>query len=87
MVPNRFTSERTMNDDSKTKTAAERDDSHTTPIHMSLRGGGVWNVWGGDCVVLRLRKGILRVGTDDAEQLADFLKARLSHSPSEENTT
>jgi hypothetical protein len=47
-------------------------------IHMSLRGGWVWNIWGRTCVVLRLRKGILRVGTDDAEQLAEFLNSRLS---------
>lgn len=53
-------------------------------IHMSIKGGWVWNIWGLSCVVLRLRKGILRVGTDDAEQLADFLNARLTDSPSEE---
>jgi len=46
-------------------------------IHMSLRGGWVWNIWGRDCVVLRLRDGILRVGTDDAEQLRNFLSARI----------
>lgn len=43
-------------------------------IHMSLRGGWVWNLWGRDCVVLQMRKGILRIGTDDADKLADFLK-------------
>jgi len=47
-------------------------------IHMSLRGGWVWNLWGRDCVVLKLRKSILRIGTDDSEQLVDFLKTRLS---------
>ena len=47
-------------------------------IHISFRGGWVWNLWGRNCVVLRLRMGILRVGTDDAAQLADFLNARLS---------
>lgn len=47
-------------------------------IHMSLRGGWVWNLWGRNCVVLRLRKGILRVGTDDAEGLTGFVNARLS---------
>jgi hypothetical protein len=46
-------------------------------IHMSLRGGWVWNIWGRDCVVLRLRKGILRVGTDDAEKLARFLEEKI----------
>ncbi len=48
-------------------------------IHMSLRGGWVWNLWGPDCVVLRLRKGILRVGTDDAENLANFLNQKISN--------
>ena len=47
-------------------------------IHMSLRGGWVWNLWGRDCVVLQLRKGILRVGTADAENLADFLNQKIS---------
>ena len=56
-------------------------------IHMSIKGGWVWNIWGRDCVVLRLRKGILRIGTDDAEQLADFLNARLTRSPSEGHRT
>lgn len=47
-------------------------------IHWSLRGGWVWNLWGRDCVVLHLRKGILRVGTDDATNLADFLNQKIS---------
>jgi len=47
-------------------------------IHMSLRGGWVWNLWGRDCVVLQLRKGILRVGTADAENLADFVNQKIS---------
>jgi hypothetical protein len=46
-------------------------------IHWSLRGGWVWNIWGRDCVVLQLRKGILRVGTDDAENLAAFVRGRI----------
>ena len=47
-------------------------------IHMSLRGGWVWNLWGRDCVILQLRKGILRAGTDDAVNLADFLNQKIS---------
>ena len=47
-------------------------------IHLSLRGGWVWNIWGRKCVVMQLRNGILRVGTDDAEQLLAFLNVRLS---------
>ena len=46
-------------------------------IHMSLRGGWVWNLWGRDCVVLKLQTGILRIGTDDAEDLAAFLQSRI----------
>ena len=46
-------------------------------IHMSLRGGWVWNLWGRDCVVLQLRRGMLRVGTDDAANLADFLNEKI----------
>ena len=45
-------------------------------IHMSLRGGWVWNLWGRDCVVLRLKRGVLRVGTDDAENLARFIAGK-----------
>lgn len=49
-------------------------------IHRSLRGGSVWNIWGRDCVVIRLQKGILRIGTDDTEGLAQFLRKRLAES-------
>lgn len=45
-------------------------------IHMSLRGGWVWNLWGRDCVVVRLHHGVLRIGTDDAEALADVIQRR-----------
>jgi len=47
-------------------------------IHLSLRGGWVWNIWGRDCVVVHLRNGgIFRLGTDDAENLAGFIKTRI----------
>ncbi len=55
-------------------------------IHMSLRGGWVWNIWGRDCVIIHHhRRGILWVGTDDAKNLAGFLKARIGsiNEPSE----
>jgi hypothetical protein len=45
-------------------------------IHHSVRGGWVWNLWGRDCVVVRLRGGVLRIGTDDAENLACFLQEK-----------
>lgn len=49
-------------------------------IHLSVGGGWVWNLWGRDCVVIQLRQGLLKLGTDDAEQLAEFLKDRISNS-------
>jgi hypothetical protein len=51
-------------------------------IHLSLRGGWVWNIWGRDCVLLRLRQGSLRIGTDDAEALVRFLEDRLPRDAS-----
>ena len=45
-------------------------------IHKSLRGGWVWNLWGFDCVVIQ-HGSTTRVGTDDAERLADFLRRRI----------
>jgi hypothetical protein len=48
-------------------------------IHMSIRGGWVWNLWGRDCVVVHFRNGgVLRIGTDDAEHLATFLEGKIS---------
>jgi len=38
----------------------------------------MWNLWGRDCVVLHLKKGVLRVGTDDAENLARFLEGKIT---------
>jgi hypothetical protein len=46
-------------------------------IHYSIRGGWVWNLWGRDCVVVHLTNGgVLRIGTDDAKNLARFLENR-----------
>lgn len=46
-------------------------------IHMSFSGGWVWNIWGRDCVVLKLRGDTLRVGTDDVDNLVQFLRERV----------
>ena len=46
-------------------------------IHMSIRGGWVWNLWGRDCVVIHLKNTVLRVGTDDAINLAAFLTHKI----------
>lgn len=47
-------------------------------IHMSIRGGWVWNLWGRDCVVVNLKNGVLRIGTDDPDRLAEFLTSKIS---------
>ena len=49
-------------------------------IHYSLGSGWVWNIWGRDCVIVDRRHGRILIGTDDAEQLAAFLKNRI-HEP------
>lgn len=46
-------------------------------IHMSLQGGWVWNIWGRDCVVVH-HSGITRIGTDDAQNLAQFLNSKIA---------
>lgn len=47
-------------------------------IHLSLQGGWVWNLWGRDCVVIRFKNGgTLRVGTDDADNLAFFVAQKV----------
>lgn len=47
-------------------------------IHMSVRGGWVWNIWGRDCVIVKFRNGsTLRIGTDDALRLTEFLKQKI----------
>ena len=46
-------------------------------IHMSLKGGWVWNIWGRACVVIRMRRDTLRIGTDDVENLVRFLREKM----------
>lgn len=53
-------------------------------IHMSLRGGWVWNLWGRDCVVVRFKSGgVLRIGTDNPTGLAAFLSDQINDQGSE----
>jgi hypothetical protein len=48
-------------------------------IHYSVRGGWVWNLWGRDCVVVLFLNGkVLRIGTDDATNLARFLEGKIA---------
>jgi hypothetical protein len=49
-------------------------------IHWSPWGGRLWNIWGYDCVVIRLKRGRLRVGTDDPDSLVEFLTSRITTS-------
>ena len=50
-------------------------------IHMSIRGGWVWNLWGRDCVVVHFTNGgTLRIGTDDARALTTFLQEKIGCS-------
>jgi hypothetical protein len=44
-------------------------------IHWSLRGGWVWNIWGRDCVVIRLCNQVLLVGKNDSAGLLRHLQA------------
>lgn len=48
-------------------------------IHLSNRGGWVWNLWGRTCVVVHFKdSGTLRIGTDDAENLARSLEGKIA---------
>ena len=48
-------------------------------IHYSLRGGWVWHLWERDCIVVHWKSsGVLRIGTDDATDLARFLERKIA---------
>lgn len=48
-------------------------------IHLSVRGGWVWNLWGRTCVVVHFKNGgTLRIGTNDDENLVRFLEGKIS---------
>jgi len=49
-------------------------------IHWSPWGGWVWNIWGYNCVVLRLKRGTLKIGTDDPDGLAEVVKTRMAET-------
>lgn len=54
-------------------------------IHWNPMSGWVWNLWGRDCVVLHLRRGKLKIGTDDRQGLIELLRSKTSSTvaPSE----
>ena len=47
-------------------------------IHYFPGRGWTYNLWGFDCVVLRMKKKTLRVGTDDPDGLLEFLQSRVT---------
>jgi hypothetical protein len=47
-------------------------------IHWMPGRGWTYNIWGFRCVKLRLGSKTVRIGTDDPEGLATFLRARLA---------
>ncbi|MEI6085611.1 MAG: hypothetical protein WCS70_15100 [Verrucomicrobiota bacterium] len=46
-------------------------------IHWVPGRGWTYNLWGRDCVEIRLGDKIVRVGTDDADELVRFLQSKL----------
>jgi len=49
-------------------------------IHYLPGRGWTYNVWGFDCVVLHLGKKVIRIGSDDVDNLVDFIKAKIGGS-------
>ncbi|MEN6449871.1 MAG: hypothetical protein ABFC96_05205 [Thermoguttaceae bacterium] len=46
-------------------------------IHYIPGRGWTYNLWGFGCVKLTLGKRVIRVGTDDVERLAEFLRTKI----------
>lgn len=49
-------------------------------IHWIPGRGWIYNLWGFDCVRIRLGKKMVRIGTDNVEGLAAFLQTRIRAS-------
>ena len=47
-------------------------------IHWIPGRGTTFNLWGFDCVVLRTQGKVVQIGTDDAENLAQVIRSRIS---------
>lgn len=50
-------------------------------IHYVPGRGWIYNLWGFDCVILHLHDRVVRLGTDDADNLAAFLHHKLAARP------
>jgi hypothetical protein len=46
-------------------------------IHWVPGRGWTYSLWGFDCVILRLDRRTIRIGTDDAQHLASFLREKV----------
>lgn len=47
-------------------------------IHWWPGKGWIYNLWGFDCVRITLGRKTVRIGTDDPQRLAEFLKTKLA---------
>jgi hypothetical protein len=54
-------------------------------IHWIPGRGTTFNLWGFGCVVLRVNGNVVRIGTDDAEALAQFIRSKIPLTPSVES--
>ena len=50
-------------------------------IHYMPGRGWTYNIWGFDCVKLTLGRKVIRIGTDDAENLATFIREKANERP------
>lgn len=50
-------------------------------IHWFPGRGTTFNIWGFDCVVLHVKGKLVRIGTDDAETLAQFIRSKIPITP------
>ncbi len=51
-------------------------------VHYIPGRGSTYNLWGFDCVKLTLGKKVIRIGSDDVENLVAFLRTKIGQSPS-----
>jgi hypothetical protein len=51
-------------------------------IHYVPGRGWTYNLWGTDCVKLLVDGKVIRIGTDDAQQLTEFLLSKTTRSGS-----
>ncbi len=49
-------------------------------IHFLPGRGWTWSLWGFDCVDITRQRGTLRIGSDDAENLAAYLQSHIHAS-------